>query len=191
MTALGVVPVDGRGSMPFAMLHHESLVAVASWAMGEAGVELLDFTVGWADTVAAVVARDAALVIHDPLCPGTPVAFLREAVAAAAESGDDSVVVGVRPVTDTVRAVEPSGALGATVDRAELLAVASPVVIPAAVLATLEEQPDLDDLADLVVALRRDHEVTFLDAPPEARRVADESDVRLLEALLPPGALPG
>ena len=48
MTALGVVPVDGRGSMPFAMLHHESLVAVASWAMGEAGVELLDFTVGWA-----------------------------------------------------------------------------------------------------------------------------------------------
>jgi 2-C-methyl-D-erythritol 4-phosphate cytidylyltransferase len=188
--ALGLVPIDGRGSMPFAMLHHESLVAVASWALGEAGIELLDFTVGWADTVAAVVARDTALVVHDPLCPGTPVAFIREAVAAAG-SGNGSVVVGVRPVTDTVRAVDASGALGATVDRAQLLAVASPVVIPAAVLASLDQQPDLDDLADLVAALRRDHEVTFLDAPPEARRVVDESDVRLLESLLPPGAVSG
>jgi 2-C-methyl-D-erythritol 4-phosphate cytidylyltransferase len=161
--ALGLVPVDGRGSMPFALLHHESLVAVASWALGEAGVEL----------------------VHDPLCPGTPVAFRRVAVAVAADHGG-AVVVGVRPVTDTVRTVDASGALGATVDRAELLAVASPVVIPAAVLASLEQPPDLDDLADLVVALRRDHEVTFLDAPPEARRVADESDVRLLESLLPP-----
>ena len=42
--AVGVVPVEGRGSMPFALLHGESLVAVASWALGEAGVELLDFT---------------------------------------------------------------------------------------------------------------------------------------------------
>ena len=67
--AVGWVPVDGRGSMPYALLHGESLVAVASWALGDAGVELLDFTADWAD----VQARETALVVHDPLCPGTPV----------------------------------------------------------------------------------------------------------------------
>lgn len=176
--AVGVVPLEGRGSLPFALLHNESLVAVASWALGEAEVMLLDFTEGWAD----IVAREAALVVHDPLCPGTPVAFLREALADCDERG--SVVVGVRPVTDTVRAVDDSGTTGRTIDRNGLLAVASPVVIPAAVVASLHEAPPLDDLADLVVALREHHEVTFLEAPAEARRVTDESDLQLVEALV-------
>src|ERR687885_148564 len=44
---VGVVPTDGRGSWPFALLHGESLVAVASWALAEAGVGLADFTASW------------------------------------------------------------------------------------------------------------------------------------------------
>jgi 2-C-methyl-D-erythritol 4-phosphate cytidylyltransferase len=95
-------------------------------------------------------------------------------------------VVGARPVTDTVRAIDDSGATGATVDRSELRAVTSPVVIPAAVVASLEQPPSFDDLADLVTALRQHHDVRFLEAPAESRRVSDESDLRLLEALLPP-----
>jgi 2-C-methyl-D-erythritol 4-phosphate cytidylyltransferase len=173
---VGLVPVEGRASMPFALLHGESLVAVASWALGEAGVVLLDFTESWAD----VQARGAALVVHDPLCAGTPVDFLREVVAAAAGG---SVAVGVRPVTDTVRAVDEAGTLGETVDRAGLHAVASPVVLPAAVVAALPALPPVDDLADLVVALRASHEVVLVEAPATARRMADESDVRLVEAL--------
>ncbi len=177
--ALGVVPVEGRGSMPFALLHGESLVAVASWALGEAGVELLDFTAAWPD----VVARELPLVVHDPLCPATPVGFLREAVATAASG---HVVAGVRPVTDTVREVDEAGVLGATVDRSGLHAVASPLVLPAAVVAALDGPPgadDLADLADLVVTLRERFAVELLEAPPAARRVGDESDLRLLEAL--------
>jgi 2-C-methyl-D-erythritol 4-phosphate cytidylyltransferase len=177
---LGMVPVDGRGSWPFALFHGESLVAVASWALGESGAELVDFTASWEWV------RDSGrpLVVHDPLCPGTPVSFLAEALAAAA---DGAVVVGVRPVTDTVRHVEDADPprLGATADREDLLAVASPVVIPARVLATLDEAPSLDDLAELVVALRADHEVHPLEAPASARRVVDESDLRVLEALVP------
>ena len=104
--AVGWVPLDGRGSMPFALLHGESLVAVASWALGEAGVELLDFTVGWAD----VQGLGAALVVHDPLCPGTPATFLAEAVSAAVDR--DVVVAGTRPVTDTVKTVEGGVQIG-------------------------------------------------------------------------------
>lgn len=175
-TALGVVPVEGRGSLPFLLLHGESLVAVASWALGEAGVELLDFTAGWSQ----VQARELPLVIHDPLCPGTPVGFLADAVAAATGT---AVVAGVRPVTDTVREVDAAGRLGATADRSALHAVVSPVVLPSAVVAQLDGLPDTDDLADLVVALRERFEVTLLEAPATARRVADESDLRLLEGL--------
>lgn len=177
---VGLVPVDGRGSMPFALLHGESLVAVASWALGEAGVQLLDFTADWSD----VQAQPGALVIHDPLCPGTPVTFLLEALRVAAEG--DAVVVGARPVTDTVKAVDGHDVLGRTHDRAELHAVTSPVVLPPAVLAALAELPATDDLADLVTALAVHHDVVFLEAPPSARRVSDESDVRLLEAMANP-----
>lgn len=173
--AMGIVPTEGRGSMPFTLMHGESLVAVASWALGEAGVELLDFTTSWEQ----VLERGTALVFHDPLCPGTPVGFLAEAVRVAVAG--DTVVAGARPVTDTVRTVE-DGVLGAPVDRTELLAVTSPVVVPASVLAALPAMPDADDLADLVVSLRAQHPVLLLEAPASSRRVVDESDVRLLEA---------
>jgi 2-C-methyl-D-erythritol 4-phosphate cytidylyltransferase len=194
--AVGVVPTDGRGSLPFALLHNEALVAVASWALGEAGVELLDFTAPWSE----VVARGLPLVVHDPLCPATPVTFLAAAVAESAASG--AVVVGVRPVTDTVKHLDDvdgsddgdggdggdgGGMVGGTVDRSALVAVASPVVLPAAVVSTLDDWPDLDDVAALVERLRGKYPVSFLEAPAQARRVADESDVRLLEAAQPAG----
>lgn len=173
--ALGVVPTEGRGSLPFALLHNEALVAVASWAVGEAGVELLDFDTSWAD----VVSRDLPLLVHDPLCPAAPVDFLATAVRSAASSG--AVVVGVRPVTDTVKEVDDA-VVGRTVDRSELVAVCSPVVLPAGVVAGLDGWPDLDDLPGWVEQLRKRFPVTFLEAPPEARRIVDESDLKLLEA---------
>jgi 2-C-methyl-D-erythritol 4-phosphate cytidylyltransferase len=175
-TAVGIVPVEGRGSLPFSLLDGESLVAVASWALEDAGVQLLDFTAAWTD----VQARNATLVLHDPLCPGTPAEFLTLAVDTAM---DGAVVVGVRPVTDTVKTVDDGGVLGDTVDREGIVAVASPVVLPAMVVASLDEQPMLDDFAELVAWLRERHVVTLLEAPPQARRVADESDLRLVEEL--------
>ena len=174
--AAGWVPLEGRGSLPYALLHGESLVAVATWSLEEAGVELLDFTAPWTD----VQARGTALVLHDPLCPGTPASFIARAVEAA--TSGDTVVAGVRPVTDTVKRVEGE-VLGETVDRAGLVAVVSPVVLPASVVAGLDALPVSDDLADLVAGLRAEHEVLLLEAPPEGRRVSDESDLRLVEAL--------
>jgi 2-C-methyl-D-erythritol 4-phosphate cytidylyltransferase len=174
LEAVGVVPLEGRAALPFALLHGESLVAVASWALGEAGVALLDFTTEWS----AVQSFDTALVVHDPLCPATPVSFLRTAIASSASSG--SVVVGVRPVTDTIKTIR-SGVVGATVDRASLVVVTSPVVLPASVVASLDGWPDLADLAALVSGMRESYPVVFIEAPSLGRRVIDESDLRLLE----------
>jgi len=174
--AMGQVPTTGRGSMPFAMLDGEPLVALASFALEDSGVELVDFHVDLAD----VRDQHRPLVIHDPLCPLTPIAFLREALATAV--AEDVVVVGVQPVTDTIKTVE-AGVVGGTVDREGLWAVTSPVVLPADVVAELDAWPDADDFTALVSWLRQRFEVRFLEAPVLGRRVEDESSVALLEAL--------
>jgi 2-C-methyl-D-erythritol 4-phosphate cytidylyltransferase len=175
-TAVGVVPVEGRGSLPFLLYGGESLVALASWALTEAEVQLLDHGTSWAQ----VQDHGTALVIHDPLCPATPVPYLR-ALVERARTGP-AVLVGVRPVTDTVKRLA-DGALGEAVDRRDLVSVASPVVLPAAVVADLPEWPDLTDLAALVERLAERFVVELVDAPPAARRLADASDLALLEAL--------
>ena len=170
-----MVPVEGRGSLPFALWRGESLVAVASLALQDAGVRLLDFNAPWS----AVCAAEAPLVVHDPLCPGTPVAFLRSVVTSVRPDGP--VLVGVRPVTDTVKRLE-ADAVGETVDRSGLVSLASPVVLPAAVVAAFPDWPDLTDLPALVSWLAERFEVSFTEAPAEGRRVVDESDLRLLAA---------
>lgn len=167
--------------MPFAMIDGEPLVALAAYALADAGVELLDFNVMFSD----VQGLGRALVLHDPLCPLTPISFLREALAVA--ELDDVVVVGVHPVTDTIKSVS-AGVVGVTVDREGLWSVTSPVVLPAHVVAELDDWPDADDFPALVGSLRERYDVRFLEAPALARRVDDESSIALLEALAWTGA---
>lgn len=175
MEPLGIVPTEARGSLPFALVHGESLVAAASWAMSTAGIELFDWTVPF-ETV-----REAGrvLVVHDPLCPLTPASFLLEAVEECERTS--AVVVGVRPVTDTVKQYA-APRLGATVDRETLVCVTSPIVLPAAVVDALEEL-DTRDLATLVAELAQRFPVRHLEAPALGRRVVDEGDLEVLGAL--------
>ena len=121
-------------------------------------------------------------MLHDPLCPLTPPAFLAACTTHAV--GREVVTVGVRPVTDTVKEVE-GPYVGGTVDRTTLLQVVAPVVLPAAVVAALDGLATTD-LAALVAELATRFPVETLPAPPEARRVAGEDDLRLLEALTAP-----
>jgi 2-C-methyl-D-erythritol 4-phosphate cytidylyltransferase len=172
---LGWVPVEGRGSLPFALVHGESLVAAASWAMGEAGVVLFDASVSFDD----VRRSGRTLVLHDPLCPLTPVELLREAVERCEHT--NAVVVGYRPVTDTIK-LRDGERLGATVDRSGLRAIASPVVIPARVLSALERL-DTEDFPALVASLAAVTEIVWVETPPAGRRVRDAADLADLEAL--------
>ena len=118
-------------------------------------------------------------MLHDALCPMTPPDFIAECVAHAAERA--AVTVGVRPVTDTVKELG-DGRVGATHDRAGLLQVVSPVVLPVAVVAALDGLPTTD-FAALVATLAERFPVETLEAPAGARRVAGEADLRVLEAL--------
>ena len=183
---LGVVPVEGRGSLPFALVHGESLVAAASWALTTAGAELFDDGTSFD----VVQGTGQMLVLHDPLCPLTPVGFIEAAIEESVRSG--AVVVGVRPVTDTVKeydaptgpgsAAGGAGRLGATVDRDDLVCVTSPVVLPAAVVAALDHLAT-DDFAALVAELSGRFPARHLPAPPAGRRIVDRADLEVLGAL--------
>jgi 2-C-methyl-D-erythritol 4-phosphate cytidylyltransferase len=168
----------GRGSLPFALVHGEALVAAAAWALGEAGVTLVDVGTEWE----AVQASGTPFVLHDALCPLTPPGFLAACVVHAEESA--AVTVGIRPVTDTVKQLT-EGRVGDTVDRAGLVQVVSPVVLPAPVVAALDGVPT-SDFAELVSWLAERFPVETVEAPAEARRVNDEDDLRVLEALTGP-----
>lgn len=173
--ALGWVPLEGRGSLPFSLVHGESLIAAASWAVGEAGVQLFDASVAFA------LLRDSGrpLLLHDPLCPLAPADFLAAAVELCLETG--RTVVGYRPVTDTVKR-RTGDQLGATVDRSGLRAVTTPVVIPAAVLATLDGV-DATDFPTLVARLAGLGELAWIEAPAIAARITSPEELAVLEAL--------
>ncbi|MBS45091.1 MAG: hypothetical protein CMH83_18365 [Nocardioides sp.] len=173
--ALGTVLVDDRGSLPFLLVHGEALVAAAAWGLGEAGVTLVDDGVPWE----RIVELDEPMVLHDSLCPMTPPAFIASCLDQAMAT--ETVVAGVRPVTDTVKTFrEPY--VGETLDRDQLLLVCSPVVLPPRVVASLDGLPTTD-LPTLVAGLREHHLVQTREAPPEAFRVTGREDVRLLEAI--------
>ncbi|RYE79806.1 MAG: hypothetical protein EOO74_03115, partial [Myxococcales bacterium] len=129
----GAVPVTGRGSLPFALIHGEALVSAATLALQGAGVDIVDATVEWQQ----IQDSGRGVVLHDPLCPLTPPEFI-EGVAEVASSG--AVVVGVRPVTDTVKQLD-NGVLGATVNRESLRQVCSPIALPAGVVQALADWP--------------------------------------------------
>jgi len=176
--ALGSVIEVDRGALPFSLVHGEALVAAAAWALDASGVTLLDFATSWG----AVREAGEQVVLHDALCPMTPPAFLARCLETAVERG--AVVVGVRPVTDTVKTVA-DGFVGQTLDRADLVAVTSPIVLPSEVVAALEELPSTD-FAVLASELAARFPVITEEAPPEGRRVASRQDVALLEALTRP-----
>ena len=177
--AFGVVVERDRGSLPFELLHGQPLVACAAWALGEAGVRLLDLTTSYA----AVREAGLPLVWHDALCPGAPPAHIAACVRRAVER--DVLVAAVLPVTDTVKELvdAPDGpVVGATWARDDLRHLASPLVLPPRVLASLDGWP-ADDFGDALSALRVEHDVSFVEAPASAMRIHDRADLARLEAL--------
>lgn len=182
--ASGLVVDEDRGGLPYHLVHGESLVAAAAWAAGAAGVDLLDLTTPW--DVAAD--RATPLVLHDSLCPMTPPDFIARCVEICTMR--DAPVVAVRPVTDTVKQVD-HGVLGATIDRDDLVAVCSPVVLPPRLVAELAASGGLPalptlDFTGLLGWLRASSDVQLVDAPAAARRVASDEDLRVLEAMTDP-----
>ena len=117
------------------------------------------------------------VVVHDPLCPLVPPAFVSGLVEQAA-SGPP--VVAVRPVVDTIKATRDGNVVD-TIDRETLRVVSSPVVArPDDLLALGDPMTVIADPVLLAAGLRDRSDAHLVVAPPSARRVEDISGLRLL-----------
>lgn len=217
---VGVVPLEGRGSLPFVDLHREALVlhavralhevdriagrvvvtadpdqrAVAAAALDRADLPALvqDARTWWRR-----VSGPVTVVLHDPLCPLVPAAFLAGCLEQtpgrpegggpedAATPGPGPAVVAFRPVTDTIKTVVDDRIVD-TLDRDRFAIVASPVVFhvpPDVDPAADPGLPPTRDFAALATWLRARGAVTLSKAPSLGRRVDDPSAVNLLECL--------
>lgn len=176
---LGMVLEADRGSLPYALIHGEPLVRCAVIGLEEAGIEPIDADTAWPGVLELLEEADV-LLLHDALSPLAPPDFLARCATLAAATG--SAVVGYRPVTDTIKQVE-DGRVGATVDREQLRALASPVALPAPIVRALPGTPG-HDLEALVARLTEGGTpIEWIEAPPAGRRVDSVDDLRVLEAL--------
>lgn len=116
------------------------------------------------------VLRDAdgeGQVVVDERCPGLDAESLRTMLARARERP----ALGVRPVTDTVKRLREGTVVG-TVDRAGLVQVASPLVVPASY-----GEPVGDSVVAMAAGLG---EVELVEVPAAARRLVDVEELQLL-----------
>lgn len=199
---VGVVPLEGRGSLPMAMLHGESLflhsvralldipglldvvvtaetaqLAAADRALGGMWERACVVRAGdwWADPMVSF--GSAGVVLLDPLCPLVPADFVALVLERA---GQDRCMAGYRPVTDTVKSVVDEQIVG-TIDRGLLAIITSPVVIPARL--AKHGAPPARDFAAVAAWLRQHDELELVKAPSMARRLGDESAVQVLECV--------
>jgi len=123
------------------------------------------------------------VLVHDPLCPLVPARALSACLDAV---GPDGAVVGVLPVTDTVKRVE-ADVIISTVDRDSLRLLAAPVAFAASLVPALgrllPRAHDLHDLVRLVGVLGDLATVVPVQVPARGRRVDDAEDVAVLECL--------
>jgi 2-C-methyl-D-erythritol 4-phosphate cytidylyltransferase len=128
----------------------------------------------------AAAAGADVVVIHDPLCPGVSTASMRWLIEFWSPG---TVTVAVRPVVDTVKAVD-DGVVAGTLNREGLRMISSPLVMPADRIAAMPQLVErLADLASLVATLRRACEMVLVPVDPSSGRIQDPSSVALLEAL--------
>ena len=150
---------------------------------------------GGADRTASVAAglreltSDVDVVlVHDAARPLTPPEVVRRVVGAV-RSGVPAVIP-VLPVTDTIKQLDPSGVVSATVDRTALRAVQTPQGFRTADLVRAYDgatDARTDD-AGLFEALGEP--VRTVDGDPSAFKVTTAWDLRIAELLLAGAAVP-
>jgi 2-C-methyl-D-erythritol 4-phosphate cytidylyltransferase len=133
----------------------------------------------------AAVPHDADIVIvHDAARPLVTGALIERCLRAT--TAETSAVPAV-PVVDTIKAVDASGRVLATPDRAMLRAAQTPQAFPAAVLRRAHERAAADGVAGTDDAALVEHYggmVVVVDGAPENLKITARADLVMAEALL-------
>lgn len=180
-----VVPLEGRGDLPFQTVHEIPLLVHAARALAGLGPVVVTgdrrqrrrargLLPGWvdlADPEDVWSAEQRRVLLHDSLCPLVPRWFLEQL------GGEHGSAAAYRPVTDTLKVVEDDRTAG-TVDREQFGIVTSPLL-----LADVAGRPPTEDFAAVVGWLRARTPVKLVEAPSIGRRVADVGSLSVLESV--------
>jgi 2-C-methyl-D-erythritol 4-phosphate cytidylyltransferase len=124
------------------------------------------------------------VLVHDVARPFVPVTVI-DRVLDALENGADAVIPG-RPVTDTVKQVDSSGTVVATVDRTKLWAVQTPQGFRREVLVAAHRfAPDGAATDDAGLVEARGGRVVVVDGADEAFKITRPWDLAVAEAIAP------
>ncbi|BBY82837.1 2-C-methyl-D-erythritol 4-phosphate cytidylyltransferase [Mycolicibacterium pulveris] len=120
-------------------------------------------------------------VLVGDICQPLVSAELCERVVAGLTDG---VVVPTLPVTDSVKAVDASGSVIATVDRSTLAAAQYPRGFAVGPLASLLSRPASEDFDEIAEALRAGLPITVVAGDPDGYRAALPGDAPFFEAVI-------
>ncbi|CAN5216317.1 hypothetical protein BH24ACT12_BH24ACT12_17230 [soil metagenome] len=184
---VGVVVAPDRGGPGWWRLHGVRFLDHAVKALSEVpgcDVVVVDEAHGTRElSVSRMASGYDVVLVHDPLCPLVPASTLSACAAAFGASG---VLIGVLPVTDTVKSVV-GDVIASTLDRDALRLLAAPVAFATSWVPALERRlphaRDLHDLARLFDVLGALTTPVPVEVPSLARRVADAEDITVLECL--------
>lgn len=136
------------------------------------------------DSVAAAFARIAGradvVVVHDAARPLVTDALIRRTVAAAARGG---AAIAALPARDTVKRVDASGHVTATLRREEIYLAQTPQAFRADVLRDALACGD-DATDEAMLAERVGHAVTVVEGDPRNLKITTPDDLSLAERLV-------
>jgi 2-C-methyl-D-erythritol 4-phosphate cytidylyltransferase len=135
--------------------------------------------------LAAVPDDAAVIVVHDAARPLASPALFAAVVAAVRDGGADGAVPGMPP-SDTIKAVDESGRVTSTLDRATLVAVQTPQAFRGALLrrAHGDESPGAGATDDAMLVEALGGTVQVVPGEPGNLKITDPGDLGAAERLL-------
>ena len=124
----------------------------------------------------------STVLVHDAARAFTPSAMFDDVVRAVETTGGG--VIPVLPVSDTVKRTDADGAVVATVDRSELVAVQTPQGFPRRALDAAYAAATAEFTDDAALFSSAGHPVTVIDGDPLAFKITTPWDLRRAESVL-------
>ena len=134
-------------------------------------------------TLDHAVPSDTVALVHDAARAFTPAAVI-ERVVAAVQAGKPAVIP-VLPVTDTIKQVDASGVVTATIDRSSLRAVQTPQGFAIDVLRQAHASAADTATDDATLVERLGIPVHTVEGHPHALKITTPHDLAIAESHLP------
>ncbi|PJJ73049.1 2-C-methyl-D-erythritol 4-phosphate cytidylyltransferase/2-C-methyl-D-erythritol 2,4-cyclodiphosphate synthase [Diaminobutyricimonas aerilata] len=132
--------------------------------------------------LAALGEAPRVVLVHDAARCLTPTDAIQRVVDAVRETG--AGVIPVQPVADTIKRVDPAGAVLGTVDRSELVHVQTPQGFPRELIVDAYARAEREHTDDAALVAAAGYPVTTVAGDDAAFKITTPWDLRRAETML-------